>query len=225
MQETLVLDTEERIKAFTHPYRLRLLSVLREAKRAMTATEAARLLGDGPGKAHYHMRLLESAGLVIVARTETVNGIVARYYEPAARYYSVAEAARGSVGGERSRDEVARMISRSFRDGLKAFLGGALRDEPDGPKAGEGAFLLDRTFSCSDERWLAFRDAVEALMAELSCEDEGTRPRRVFLAGMTAGLERRGQGAARGAADEGESRVERERSLKGDWKPHPEPAR
>lgn len=213
MQETLVLDTEERIKAFTHPYRLRLLSILREAKRAITATEAARLIGDGPGKAHYHMRLLESAGLVVVARTETVNGIVARYYEPAARHYSVAEAARGSVGGERSRDDVARMIGRSFRDGLKAFLGGALRDAPDGPKAGEGAFLIDRSFSCSDGRWLAFRDAVEALMEELSEAGEGTRPRRVFLAGMTEPSRGAPPSAEPGAA-----------GAPG-WPPHPDPSR
>lgn len=213
MQETLVLDTEERIKAFTHPYRLRLLSVLREARRPMTATEAARLIGDGPGKVHYHMRLLEAAGLVVVARTETVNGIVARYYEPTARHYSVAEAARGSVGGDRSRDEVARMISRSFRDGLKAFLGGALRDVPDGPKAGEGAFLIDRSFTCSDGRWLAFRDAVEALMEELSEAGEGARPRRVFLAGMTESARSDSPGPEAGGAG----------AL--GWPPHPDPSR
>lgn len=186
MVDLLVLDTEERIKAFTHPYRLKLLYVLRETKRPMTATEVARAIGDGPGKVHYHMRALEAAGIVVVARTETINGIVARYYEPAARHYSVADAARGAIGGE-PRDEVARMISRRFRDGLRAFLDrttGAA-DEADGPRAGEGAFLFEHVVHCDDDQWIAFREAVEALVASRAEPLPGARPRRVFIAGAT----------------------------------------
>ena len=99
MIDVFILDTEQRIKAFTHPYRMRLIHVFRETRRPMTATEVARIIGDGPGRVHYHMRILEAAGIVAVVRTEMVNGIIARYYEPTARHYSVADAARGAVGG------------------------------------------------------------------------------------------------------------------------------
>jgi len=118
MREYLELDTEERIKAFTHPYRMKLLHALREAGRPSTATEVARSLGDGPGKAHYHMRILESAGIVEVARTELVNGIVARYYEPSAKHFSV----RGDEGDEGLRDELARRDSE--RQDEAAVVGG-----------------------------------------------------------------------------------------------------
>jgi len=215
MVDLLVLDTEERIKAFTHPYRLKLLYVLREARRTMTATEVARAMGDGPGKVHYHMRALEAAGIVVVARTETINGIVARYYEPAARHYSVADAARGAIGGE-PRDEVARMISRRFRDGLRAFLDrttGAA-DDADGPRVGEGAFLYEHVIHCDDDQWLAFGEAVEALAASRAEPLPGTRPRRVFIAGATD----RPTGAVSapaGAAERTEAA----------WSPRPEPER
>lgn len=186
MVDLLVLDTEERIKAFTNPYRLKLLYVLRETRRPLTATEVAKTIGDGPGKVHYHMRALEAAGIVVVARTETINGIVARYYEPAARHYSVADAARGAFGWE-PRDDVARMISRRFRDGLRTFLDRTTgpAEEADWPRSGEGAFLYEHVIHCDDDQWIAFREAVETLAGSLAEPLPGTRPRRVFIAGAT----------------------------------------
>jgi len=190
MVDVLILDSEERIKAFTHPYRMKLVHVFRETRRPMTATEVARVIGDGPGRVHYHMRVLEAAGIVTVARTETVNGIVARYYEPTARHYSVGEAARGAIGGEPMRDEVTRMISRRFREGLRAFLDSATSGDADGVGSGEAeacpsAFLLERTVHCDDEAWLGFRDAVEALIERYAEPAPGSKRRRVFMAGTT----------------------------------------
>lgn len=190
MLDLLLLDTEERIKAFTHPYRMKLVHVFRQTRREMTATEVAKVLGDGPGKVHYHMRILESAGIVRVVRTESVNGIIARYYEPSALHYSVADAARGNVGGEAMRDEVARMISRRFRDGLRVFLDrttGGLDDcsAGDDGSAGDGAFLFEHVIHCDDYQWITVRDTIEALMAKHAEAAPGTRARRLFMAGAT----------------------------------------
>ena len=97
MLDELELDTEERIRAFTHPYRMKLLHALKEIGEPATATDLARKLGDGPGKAHYHMRILEGVGIVVLAKTESVNGIVARYYEAAAHSFIVQGGDRKSV--------------------------------------------------------------------------------------------------------------------------------
>jgi len=233
MIDLLLLDTEERIKAFTHPYRMKLIHVFRETRRPMTATEVARVLGEGPGKVHYHMRVLEAAGLVAVIRTETVNGIVARYYEPTARHYSVSDAARGTVGGEPIRDEVARMISRRFRDGLRSFLdrtvGSADPAESapgttdtstggDASTRGDDAFLFEHVVHCNDEQWLSFRESVEELAARYAEPAAGTRPRRFFVAGATdrPGSPNGGSRSSRPAPDEPVQQA---------WTPHPEPER
>lgn len=214
MLDIMLLDTEERIKAFTHPYRMKLLHVYRETKRPMTATEVARILGDGPGRVHYHMRVLEAAGIVVVARTEMVNGIVARYYEPVARLYSVADAARGAVGGEPMRDEVSRMISRRFRAGLRAFLertiGGTKEGATrEGGSPGNDAFLFEHVLHCNDDEWVVFRDAIENLAARHAAAAPGTRPRQFFVAGATD----RFAGTMPALASEREP----------DWPPHPQP--
>jgi DNA-binding transcriptional ArsR family regulator len=122
MLEELELDTEAKVKAFTHPYRMKLLHALKELQRPATPTDVARALGEGPGKVHYHMRILADAGIVALARTELVNGIVARYYEPAARRFNVKSDAFGSGADLTLRDGVAKLITLRFRDGLKAFL-------------------------------------------------------------------------------------------------------
>lgn len=222
MIDLLLLDTEERIKAFTHPYRMKLIHVFRETRRSMTATEVARMLGEGPGKVHYHMRVLEAAGLVAVVRTETVNGIVARYYEPTARHYSVSDAARGAVG-EPIRDEVARMISRRFRDGLRSFLDRTVgASDPVGNDAstrGDDAFLFDHVVHCDDDQWRLFRESVEELAARYAEPVAGTRPRRFFVAGAT---DRPGSTSSDSSSG---GRPAPDESVQQAWKAHPQPER
>jgi len=235
MIDLLLLDTEERIKAFTHPYRMKLIHVFRETRRPMTATEVARTLGEGPGKVHYHMRVLEAAGLVDVVRTETVNGIVARYYEPTARHYSVSDAARGAVGGEPIRDEVARMISRRFRDGLRVFLDrtvgasgpsggdssprGDASNRGDASIRGDDAFLFEHVVHCDDAQWLSFRESVEELAARYAVPAPGTRPRRFFVAGATDR-----PGSTCGEPSRG-GRPATDDTARQAWKAHPQPER
>lgn len=201
MIEELELDTEEKLKAFTHPYRMKLIHVLRELTRPATATEVARVLGDGPGKVHYHMRLLEQAGIVSLVRTETVNGIVARFYEPAARHYRVKGASLGSDGDASLRDEVARLITLRFRDGLKAFLerttSTSLR-----PVASEeaGSFLYDLTLHCSDVDWQNLRSILDEFANRHREPNEETLTRHIFVAGAT---DYRPEAAGLAASDSG----------------------
>jgi len=186
MIEELELDTEDRLKVFTHPYRMKLIHVLREMNRPATATEVARVLGDGPGKVHYHMRLLEQTGIVTLVRTETVNGIIARFYEPGARHYRVKGASLGSEGDASLRDEVARLITLRFKDGLRAFLE-RTTSTTRRPAANEeaGSFLYDLTLHCSDDDWLHLRTVLDEFAARYREAATGTLARHIFVAGAT----------------------------------------
>lgn len=190
MLDELELDTEERIRAFTHPYRMKLLHALKELGEPATATDLARKLGDGPGKAHYHMRILEGVGIVVLARTESVNGIVARYYEPAAHSFIVQGGALGDGPGAPLRDEVARMISRRFREGLKAFLE-RTTGTPDGSSPSKASaldedhFLYDYPIHCDDATWEHIRDQVETFGKLYGKPAAGTTLRHLFVAGTS----------------------------------------
>lgn len=66
------------LRATAHPLRLQMLSLLTGAE--LSAAEVARELGVTQANASYHLRLLESAGLLEVAGEETVRGGRAKKY-------------------------------------------------------------------------------------------------------------------------------------------------
>ena len=65
MQETLVLDRPEQLKALGHPLRVRVLEMLgQEGEWQLTNRELAQRLGVDPGHLHFHVRMLLRAGLI-----------------------------------------------------------------------------------------------------------------------------------------------------------------
>ena len=68
MQETLVLDKPEQLKALGHPLRVRVLEMLgQEGDWQLTNRELAQRLGVDPGHLHFHVRMLLRAGLIELA--------------------------------------------------------------------------------------------------------------------------------------------------------------
>ncbi|GAB3882934.1 ArsR/SmtB family transcription factor [Terrabacter terrigena] len=66
------------LRATAHPLRLQMLSLLTGAE--LSAAEVARELDVTQANASYHLRLLESAGLLEIAGEETVRGGRAKKY-------------------------------------------------------------------------------------------------------------------------------------------------
>src|SRR5690625_1224528 len=58
-----LIDDPERIRAVTHPLRLRLLDLLAE-HRELTATECAELAGESVASCSFHLRQLEKYGCI-----------------------------------------------------------------------------------------------------------------------------------------------------------------
>jgi DNA-binding transcriptional ArsR family regulator len=65
LQDTLVLDKPEQLKALGHPLRVRVLEMLgHETDSLLTNRELAERLGVDPGHLHFHVRMLLKAGLI-----------------------------------------------------------------------------------------------------------------------------------------------------------------
>ena len=68
MQDTLVLDKPEQLKALGHPLRVRILEMLgQDGEWQLTNRELAQRLGVDPGHLHFHVRMLLKAGLIELA--------------------------------------------------------------------------------------------------------------------------------------------------------------
>jgi DNA-binding transcriptional ArsR family regulator len=111
VQETLVLDKPEQLKALGHPLRVRVLEMLgQEGEWQLTNRELAQRLGVDPGHLHFHVRMLLKAGLIELAD----NGKRGREkpYRAVARVFRVAPELLASSGAQ---DVQAAMIDQVQR--------------------------------------------------------------------------------------------------------------
>ena len=71
MQDALVLDKPEQLKALGHTLRVRVLEMLgQEGDWQLTNRELAQRLGVDPGHLHFHVRMLLKAGLIELAEAD-----------------------------------------------------------------------------------------------------------------------------------------------------------
>jgi DNA-binding transcriptional ArsR family regulator len=81
------------IKALAAPIRLRILHALERSStgepRVLSAKELAEELGEPQTKLYRHLKVLESAGLIEVAATRLVSGILEQRYRAVQRDYTI----------------------------------------------------------------------------------------------------------------------------------------
>lgn len=80
MNETRVIKTDEELKVFSDPYRLRIISTYQEQKKPLTVKAVADLMGEVPAKVHYHVKKLLAIDILELDHVEVIKGIQAKYY-------------------------------------------------------------------------------------------------------------------------------------------------
>ncbi|MBG0786359.1 MAG: helix-turn-helix transcriptional regulator [Anaerolineaceae bacterium] len=77
-QPLFVIKDLETLKVITDPLRFQILEILGEEPQ--TVKSVADKLGMTSNRLYYHFNLLESAGLIQVVRTQTINNIIEKFY-------------------------------------------------------------------------------------------------------------------------------------------------
>ena len=78
-----VIKDLETLKVITDPLRFQILEILGEEPQ--TVKSVADKLGMTSNRLYYHFNLLESAGLIQVVRTQTINNIIEKFYWTSAK--------------------------------------------------------------------------------------------------------------------------------------------
>lgn len=86
MLDQMELTTVEQVKALLHPLRQKVIDILQ--KGPATPSEVGRAVGIAASKAHYHVHVLEAAGLVKLVETRRVGSVTEKYYEAVARDFT-----------------------------------------------------------------------------------------------------------------------------------------
>lgn len=159
-----VIDNPETLRLIADPLRLRLLELLR--RRPRTVTELADELELPRTNLYYHVKLLQSHGLVEVEETRVVSGITEKRFRATAFRLSVQKTL---LGGQEGRtpfdvyvslvlDEVAAEIRRAVDSGLIDL------DDTDANSVEPRRLAMGRAwFHLTDSQVDAFRIALDAL--------------------------------------------------------------
>lgn len=105
MQDVLYVEVAGQAGALLHPLRIEVLKKLSEPK---SCPDLAKELSETAQKIYYHVKILESAGLVDKVEERRVRGIMEGLYQARARSYWLSPRLVGRVGGaERAHDQMS----------------------------------------------------------------------------------------------------------------------
>jgi DNA-binding transcriptional ArsR family regulator len=161
VQDTLVLDKPEQLKALGHPLRVRVLEMLGQEGEEwqLTNRELAQRLGVDPGHLHFHVRMLLKAGLIELADN-----------------------------GQRGREKPYRAVAKVFRVAPELLASGGARDVQaamiDQVQRAHAVYSAEGTFrSAQLELRLSVDRAVEMMTAFLSAarDVEDTQAEKIVL--------------------------------------------
>jgi DNA-binding transcriptional ArsR family regulator len=115
MQETLILDKPEQLKALGHPLRVRTLELLgQDPECQLTNRELAKRLGVDPGHLHFHVRMLMKAGLIEFA--ERPGSGREKPYKSVARTIRVHPDLLATGGARGMQAAILEEVQRAFAD-------------------------------------------------------------------------------------------------------------
>ena len=109
-QDVLEISRPEQLKALGHPLRLKVLQVLGDATEPLTNRELAARLSVDPGHLHFHVRMLNRAGLIELAAT----GGREKPYRPVAKHFKVGPEIRAAGLATELQSAQLRELQRGF---------------------------------------------------------------------------------------------------------------
>jgi DNA-binding transcriptional ArsR family regulator len=172
------VDDVDVLKAMADPTRLAILAALmktRSERRVMSVKELAAELGEPQTKLYRHVRQLEAAGLIEVASTRMVSGILEQRYQACQQDLKLG---RGFLREHPDESAVvAQTVLDRWRDGFFAAYAAYLADQPSQAEIAPGEayrkpmlFMID--LKVSPAKAAELKNKLEEIISDIG--DEGT---------------------------------------------------
>ena len=108
--DVLEVERPEQLKALGHPLRLKVLQVLGDSASPLTNRELAARLSVDPGHLHFHVRMLQRAGLIELASASGRE----KPYRPVAKHFKVGAEVRATGLASDLQGAQLRELQRGF---------------------------------------------------------------------------------------------------------------
>lgn len=169
----LVLTDPEQLKAMGDGLRMRLVEVMsRRPRHGWSVKELAEATGHGQTKLYHHVNLLVSHGIIRVAGTHLVSGIVERRYQVSGQVYRLD---RSLVRGADAPAAIGQLLDAAMEQTRSQILASVAAGRIDPAQEAEGRRLLviRESLRLRPDRVEAFARHLDELMRE---EDAGDAP-------------------------------------------------
>ena len=186
-QAVRTVDNVDMLKAIADPTRVAILTALMKTRQdlpVMSVKELAAELGEPQTKLYRHVRQLEAAGLIRVASTRMVSGILEQRYQASQQDLVLG---RGFLRehAEESVDVMQVLLDR-FRDGFFAAFKADSQSASEVPAAGayRKPTLFFSDVKVSPAKAAELRDKLEEVMKDLNdanTEDPGGIPVNLLI--------------------------------------------
>ena len=163
MNDVRNIESDEEIKIFSDPYRMRIINAYIKAGNPMTVKGVADLMGEVPAKVHYHVKKLISIDILALDHTELINGITAKYYRVTTDSFRVAY--QNTSDQKALFDSTTNMILSvvdEFKTDIANNADHIKSSQRKDPVAKNG-FFTKETMYLSNEDYDAFEEALKAL--------------------------------------------------------------
>lgn len=166
-----VLQTEEEIKIFAHPYRNRIVKAYSESPVPLTVTQAANIMGEVPANVHYHLKKLLKIEVLELDHIKVIKGINAKYYRLSNESYRLSTPIHGDDDEKPNKqmDQIKNLLYSELDD-FKTDIEKVQRFDPTS-KTPKGIFWK-RDIYLSDEDIKELGDYAEKFMNQKMIKDD-----------------------------------------------------
>lgn len=179
--DRLILERAEDIEIYIHPYRTKIMRVMHETGRPMTVKEIADAMGQSPARIHYHVKKLESIGVLYIEHTQLVNGITAKYYD----FTHESVGLKVNPKDEKSEELNSRLMweyGSEFDRVKQGYYDLYTERESAGGMEERGVyFKLEEAYPLDPEKLDAFYHALKKVLKQYKYEGKGAVPHWLFF--------------------------------------------
>jgi hypothetical protein len=153
MDKIKILKSLEEIKALSDTYRYRILNTFYSIGEPATVKQVADAMNEVPANVHYHVKKLEKVDILRLIYTKDIKGIVAKYYEPTAREFSIERDEESEeVNKNLVLGETQRVVSEIFNNSKEVFIKElSIKANEEGKEKGYGTISSQDLFLTKEE--------------------------------------------------------------------------
>jgi DNA-binding transcriptional ArsR family regulator len=168
MKDCITLKTMKEIKIISNPVRMKVLRNYYAIGKPSTVKQMAVYMNEVPANIHYHVKKLVEIEVLELHHTESVNGIIAKFYLPTAKVIKIEDEDSGLADGFIDEKEI--VVSNVFDETKQDFIK-AMRRESEHDES----TLISKKMKLTEEQYMEILEYISKVAkSEYDIEDENT---------------------------------------------------